>query len=95
MISKSFLALSFLVAAFSLVPAKVNAAGTQALELASSFVDGAVLQRGMNVPVWGWAEPGAKVLVEFANQGRSAITDDKGKWLDRACPKKAFFRNSP
>lgn len=57
------------------------AAGVQPLELASPFADGAVLQRGMEVPVWGWADPGGKVTVTFAGQSKTATADAKGKWM--------------
>ena len=50
------------------------------LELPMVFSDGMVLQRGMNVPVWGWAKPGAQVTVEFAGQKKTAKADAKGKW---------------
>ena len=39
---------------------------TQTLELAPPFLDHAVLQREMPVPVWGWAAPGSTVTVTFA-----------------------------
>ncbi len=43
------------------------------------FTDGAVLQRGQNVPVWGTANDGEKVTVEFAGQTATA-TARGGKW---------------
>ena len=54
-----------------------------ALELGTPFADGMVLQRGMTVPVWGTAEPGAKVTVAFAGQKVAATADAKGKWMAR------------
>lgn len=43
------------------------------------FSDGAVLQRGQKIPVWGTARDGEKVTVEF--QGQKAITTAaNGKW---------------
>jgi len=43
------------------------------------FSDGAVLQRGQNIPVWGTAKEGEKVTVELA--GQTATTTAKGgKW---------------
>ncbi len=45
------------------------------------FCDHAVLQRGVAVPVWGWSEPGSKVIVAFAGQSRTAIADKSGKWM--------------
>jgi sialate O-acetylesterase len=43
------------------------------------FTDGAVLQRGQPVPVWGTARDGEKVTVEFANQKVTTTAAD-GKW---------------
>ncbi|MHC4201532.1 MAG: hypothetical protein ACYSU0_16205, partial [Planctomycetota bacterium] len=56
------------------------------LELASPFVDNLVLQRGMKVPVWGWATPGSQVTVAFAGQSKSATADAKGKWMVKLDP---------
>ena len=55
---------------------------TQAAEikLASVFAPNAVLQRDKPVPVWGWAEPNARVTVEFAEQKKDATADAGGKW---------------
>lgn len=43
------------------------------------FTDGAVLQRGQVVPVWGTAEDGEKVTVEFDKQ-KVSTTARAGKW---------------
>jgi sialate O-acetylesterase len=50
------------------------------LALASPFTDHMVLQREMKVPVWGSADPGATVKVEFAGQTKTAIAGSDGKW---------------
>ncbi|MCQ2389276.1 MAG: hypothetical protein MJ138_06140 [Kiritimatiellae bacterium] len=50
------------------------------VELASPFKDGAVLQRGRPVPVWGTAEAGEKVTVSFAGATVSATADAQGAW---------------
>jgi sialate O-acetylesterase len=42
--------------------------------------DNMVLQREQAVPVWGWAAPGEKVIVEFAGQQKSAKTGKSGRW---------------
>jgi sialate O-acetylesterase len=39
-----------------------------------------VLQRDMPVPVWGTADPGAKVVVSFAGQRVEAAADTDGRW---------------
>ena len=43
------------------------------------FSDGAVLQRGQKIPVWGTARDGEKVTVEFQGQ-KTSTTADGGKW---------------
>lgn len=50
------------------------------LKLPAMFTDGAVLQQGMAVPVWGWADPGAEVKVTFAGQTQTAKASADGKW---------------
>ena len=47
--------------------------------VAGVFGDHAVVQRGVEVPVWGKATPGAEVTVEFAGQKKSARADAVGK----------------
>lgn len=49
------------------------------------FRDGAVLQRGMPVPVWGTAADGEKVTVSFAGQTQT-VTADNGQWMVRLRP---------
>jgi len=41
--------------------------------------DGAILQRDQAVTLWGWADEGEKVTVNFAQQQRTATTKD-GRW---------------
>ena len=59
--------------------AMLNGSGL-ALELPKLFSDGAVLQRGIEAPVWGKAEPGAKVTVDFAHHRRQTVADADGRW---------------
>ena len=54
-----------------LLPLAAAVAQKPPLELASPFVDDMILQRGMKVPVWGWAKPGSKVTVAFAGQDKT------------------------
>ncbi len=75
-----------LFAALLLTKSPLFAAEKQPLELASLFVDGAILQREMPVPVWGWAAPGAKVSVSFAEQKKTATADAQGKWMAKLDP---------
>ncbi len=50
------------------------------------FADNAVLQQGVPVPVWGTADPGEKVTVEFAGQSIATVAAADGKWLVRLKP---------
>ena len=59
------------------------------VELAGAFSDGAVLQRGMKVPVWGKASPGEKVTVAFAGQSAEAVADANGAWRADLAPMEA------
>ena len=49
-------------------------------ELPSIFSDHMVLQRQMKVPVWGKADAGATVTVEFAGQKKTTAAGADGNW---------------
>jgi len=80
-LSRRFLFLSSiaLVAAF---------AARADVKLPALVSDGMVLQQGINVPVWGWADEGESVTVEFQGQKVSTTAKD-GKWMVRLKPLKA------
>jgi sialate O-acetylesterase len=50
------------------------------VKLASPFTDHMVLQREMKVPVWGMADPGEKVTVDFGGDTESTTAGTDGKW---------------
>ncbi len=51
------------------------------------FSSNMVLQRDKPVPIWGWAEPGTEVVVEFAGQRRSAVAAaPDGRWQVELAP---------
>lgn len=50
------------------------------LTLPTLFTDQMVLQRNQTVPVWGTAEPGSAVTVEFADQKKTVVTSDSATW---------------
>ncbi|RYG23957.1 hypothetical protein EON82_12335, partial [bacterium] len=56
------------------------------LRLSPLFQDGAVVQRGIDVPVFGFAAPGSFVNVEVNGQRAGATADSKGKWIVRMKP---------
>ena len=50
------------------------------LKLPSVISDNMVLQRDMDVPIWGWADPKTKVTLKFMDQTKSIISDAEGCW---------------
>ena len=54
------------------------------------FGDNMVLQRGVKVPVWGWAEPGEKITLAFHGQTNSATADAEGRWRVELAPMEAM-----
>lgn len=50
------------------------------------FGNNMVLQRDLEIPVWGKADPGEKVTVFFKNQKKSAVADKKGSWIIKLSP---------
>lgn len=80
---RSYLIVSFLLIAWQ----------GKALEPASIFSDHMVLQRGVQAPVWGEAEPGATVTVSFAGQTVTGKADPAGKWRVALEPMSASAEN--
>jgi hypothetical protein len=70
-------------------PAEKPAPAAPAIELGAPFGENAVLQRDVEVPIWGWSKPGTAVTVEFAGQKESAKAGADGKWLLKLKPLKA------
>ncbi len=66
-----------------------RALGWPNFELGSPFVDNAILQQRMPVPVWGWSKPGAKITIEFAGQTKTIAANSKGKWSVTLSPLEA------
>lgn len=54
------------------------------------FRDNAVLQRGIQLPVWGRSLPGARVTVTFDGQSTSVTADATGHWRTALEPMKAI-----
>jgi len=48
-----------------------------------------VLQRGVECPIWGWADPNEAVTVEFAGRKQRTRAGDDGAWMVRLRPMKA------
>jgi sialate O-acetylesterase len=48
---------------------------------AALFGDHMVLQQGMSVPVWGWADPGENITVTIAGQSQTTTAGADRKWM--------------
>ena len=60
----------------------LTAASLQAdVTLPALFSDHMVLQQGIDLPVWGWADAGEEVTVKLGNAHQSATADAEGKWM--------------
>jgi len=57
-----------------------------AVTMPQIFGDYMVLQRERPAPVWGWANPGEKVAVEFAGQRKETTASPDGRWELRLDP---------
>ena len=64
----------------ALILAPLAALNAAELRLPSIFSDHMVLQCTQAVPVWGWADAGEKIVVEFAGQTKSTTANADGKW---------------
>jgi len=56
------------------------------LILAPLFTDHAVLQRDRPVPIWGRANPGEKLSIEFAGRRQETAADPQGRWSATLAP---------
>ncbi len=50
------------------------------IELSAIFNNHMVLQRDVEIPIWGKAMPGGLVIVKFADQSKSVTVNEKGEW---------------
>jgi sialate O-acetylesterase len=59
------------------------------VRLPGMFSDSMVLQRDIQLPIWGWAAPGEEIVVELAGQKATAKADEGGRWRVTLAPIKA------
>jgi len=58
------------------------------VRLPKIFGDSMVLQRGMAIPVWGWADKNERVFVTFNKQHTSTRAGNDGRWKVNLAPEK-------
>jgi sialate O-acetylesterase len=78
-----------LLLALSCLATGAQAADDNVTLLAPLFQDHAVLQRDRPIPVWGHAQPGAQVQLDFADQHVTARADRQGDWQAQLPAEKA------
>ena len=78
-----FLNLSFLI---------ITSAAEQGFRLGVPFTDNMVLQRNVEIPIWGQDSSGNKISVEFAGQIKTAVADENGDWMLKLDPLKASLK---
>jgi sialate O-acetylesterase len=59
------------------------------VELPHILGDRMVLQRDRPLPVWGWADPGEEVAVQFGDTAMKTRADAKGAWSVKLPPREA------
>ncbi len=61
------------------------------VRLPSVIGDNMVLQQGMEVTIWGWADPCEHIVIKFgySSVAWSAVADSKGQWQTKIGPLKA------
>jgi sialate O-acetylesterase len=67
----------------------VGGAARADVQLPAVFSDHMVLQRDLDVPIWGTCEPNATITVRFREQTCTTTADDQGRWLLRLEPLEA------
>lgn len=50
------------------------------ISLPKLISDGAILQRDVELKIWGWASPGEGVAMVFNDNSYQTVTDSKGNW---------------
>ena len=66
----------------------VNLNVCASIRLPKIFGDSMVLQRGVAIPVWGWANKNQKILVSFNNQHKQTKAGSDGRWKINLEPEK-------
>ena len=74
------------LAAFALIVVAYAVPTSADVRLPALFSEHMVVQTGMDVPVWGWADPNEEVTVELAGSSAKGKADSDGKWRVKLAP---------
>jgi len=50
------------------------------VKLPAILSDGVVFQHGIEITIWGWADPHSKVIVEWQGKTHAVLSNGKGEW---------------
>ncbi len=75
-----------LLSPFAALAAEPATKPAPVIELGAPFADNAILQCGVDLPVWGWSKPGTAVTVEFSSQKGTATAGADGRWTVKLKP---------
>ena len=50
------------------------------IKLPAFFSDNMVLQQGMDIPVWGWSDPGEQITVSLGGHYAKTVASTDGRW---------------
>jgi len=59
----------------------ISALSAHAVRLPAVINSNMVLQRDMQVPIWGWGDAGEKISVQFAGQRKETTANNNGSWM--------------
>jgi sialate O-acetylesterase len=68
------------ITSFAIVLWLISSVALATVKLPAIFGDNMVLQRGIPVPVYGWADAGEQVTVDFMGKSYKTTTGTDGKW---------------
>jgi len=64
----------------SIILLLITGNGFANIKLPAIFSDNMVLQQEMDVPVWGWSDPGEQITVSLAGQYAKTVAGTDGRW---------------
>ncbi len=76
---KSFMFIS-LLSLLTFLSCQMSQNPAKNIALNPLFTDNMVLQQKQDIPIWGTAEPGGKVVVTLNEQKTNGVVDDDGNW---------------
>ncbi len=84
-----FLGVLFSIVVFTSLSSFLSPETRASVRLPRVFGNDMVLQRDSKTPVWGWASPGEKVVVDICGQRKSTVASEQGTWRIELAPQPA------